>query len=166
MIVIEGLVWSNSSLPGQNGCHLAEDVFRCIFVNEKFCISIKISLKFLPKGPIDNNWALVYKMARHWIGDKPLSEPMLTWFTDAYMRLQGEMSYIGSCYPHVAIFSRLTNVKYPMHFYIKLNGICLTFCKICLTCGQVGWNILAHTAVGRWILGHILYFAGQSAPDH
>ena len=33
--------------------------FRCIFVNEKFCILIKISLKFVPKGPTDNNQALV-----------------------------------------------------------------------------------------------------------
>ena len=29
-----------------------------ILVNEKFCILIKISLKFGPKGPIDNNPAL------------------------------------------------------------------------------------------------------------
>ena len=28
-------------------------------VNEKFCILIKILLKFVPKGPIDNNPALV-----------------------------------------------------------------------------------------------------------
>ena len=38
---------------------LADDIFRCIFVNEKFCILIEISLKFVPKGPIDNNPALV-----------------------------------------------------------------------------------------------------------
>ena len=43
----------NSSLPGQNGCHFPEDILKCIFVNEKFCISLRISLKFLPKGPID-----------------------------------------------------------------------------------------------------------------
>ena len=48
----------NLSPPGQNGHHFA-DVFKCIFMNEKFCISIKISLKFVPKGPIDNNPALV-----------------------------------------------------------------------------------------------------------
>ena len=36
----------NSSPPGQNGRHFAEDIFRCIFKNEKFCILIKISLKF------------------------------------------------------------------------------------------------------------------------
>ena len=49
----------NSSPPGQNGRHIADDIFRCIFENEKFCILIKISLKFVPKGSIDNNPALV-----------------------------------------------------------------------------------------------------------
>ena len=45
----------NSPPPGQNCRHFAEDVFRCIFVNERFCILIKFSPKFAPKGPIDNN---------------------------------------------------------------------------------------------------------------
>ena len=37
-----------------------DDIFRCIFVTEKLFILIKISLKFFfPKGPIDNNPALV-----------------------------------------------------------------------------------------------------------
>ena len=38
---------------------LADNIFRYIFVNEKFCILIKISRKFVPKGRIDNNQALV-----------------------------------------------------------------------------------------------------------
>ena len=38
---------------------LADDIFKCIFLNEKFCILIAISLKFVPKGPIDNTSALV-----------------------------------------------------------------------------------------------------------
>ena len=54
-----GSQWVNSSPPGQNGRRFADDSFRCIFVNEKFCILIKISLTFVPKGPIDNNPALV-----------------------------------------------------------------------------------------------------------
>ena len=45
--------------PGQNYLYFANDIFRCILVNENFCISIKISLKFVPKGPMDNNPALV-----------------------------------------------------------------------------------------------------------
>ena len=74
----------NSSPLAQNGCLFTDDTFRCIFVNEKLCILVKISLTFVPKGPIDNNPALVQIMAWRRIGDKQLSEPMQTWFTDAY----------------------------------------------------------------------------------
>ena len=49
----------NSSPPGQNGRHFTDDIFICIFVNEKLCILIKIPLKFVTKGPIDNNPTLV-----------------------------------------------------------------------------------------------------------
>ena len=49
----------NSSPTGENGRRFTDDVFVCIFANEKFCILIKISLKFIPKGRIDNNPALV-----------------------------------------------------------------------------------------------------------
>ena len=34
----KNLGFFNSSPPGQNGCHFADNIFRCIFVNEKFCI--------------------------------------------------------------------------------------------------------------------------------
>ena len=72
--------------PGQNGRHFTDDIFRCIFVNEKCCVLIKILLKFVPKGPVESISALVWIMAWRRIGDKPLSEPILTRFTDAYMR--------------------------------------------------------------------------------
>ena len=75
-----------SSSLHKNGRLFADDIFRCIIVNEKFCSLVKMSLKFVPKGAIDNNPALVQKMACRRISDKPLSEPMLTRFTDAYMR--------------------------------------------------------------------------------
>ena len=55
-----------------------------------FCILIKISLKFVPKGTIGNNPTLVSIMAWRRIGDKSLSEPMLTRFPDAYMALGGD----------------------------------------------------------------------------
>ena len=76
----------DSSLPGQNGRRFADDVFRCILVNEMFCISIKISLKFICEDPIGNNPALIQIMAWRRKGDKPLSEPKLIRFTDTYMR--------------------------------------------------------------------------------
>ena len=37
-----------------NGRHFAGDIFKCIFLNENVWIPIKISLKFVPKGPINN----------------------------------------------------------------------------------------------------------------
>ena len=49
----------NSSPPGQIGHHFADDIFICMFENEKICILIEISLKFIPKDPIDNKPALV-----------------------------------------------------------------------------------------------------------
>ena len=47
------------------------------FFNENVIISIKISLKFVPDGPINNIPALVQIMAWRRLGDKPLSEPMM-----------------------------------------------------------------------------------------
>ena len=76
----------NSSPPGQNGRHFTDDNFKCIFMNEKFCILIPISLKFVPKGLIDNMSALVQVMAWCLTGDKPIPEPVMTHFTDAYMQ--------------------------------------------------------------------------------
>ena len=76
----------NLSSPGQNDRHFAGDIFKYIFANEMFCIFIRISLKFVPKGPIDNNLTLFFLMAWRRIGDKSLSESMLTEFTDACMR--------------------------------------------------------------------------------
>ena len=65
---------------------LADDNYKCIFVNENDRIPIQISLKLVPRSPIDNNLALVQVMAWRRTGAKPLPEPMLTQFTDAYMR--------------------------------------------------------------------------------
>ena len=67
----------NSLSPRQNGRHFADDIFKCIFLNENIWIPIKISLKFVPKGPINNIPALVQIMAWRWPGDKPLSQPMM-----------------------------------------------------------------------------------------
>ena len=67
----------NTLRPRQNVRRFADDTFKRIFLNENVRISIKISLKFVPKGPINNIPALVQIMARRRSGDKPLSEPMM-----------------------------------------------------------------------------------------
>ena len=56
----------NTLGPRQNGRHFTDDIFKCISLNEDTWIPFKISLKFVPNGPIDNC-----------PGDKPLSEPMM-----------------------------------------------------------------------------------------
>ena len=61
-----------------NGSHFANDIFECIFLNENVWIPIKISLKFVPKVPINNIPALVQMLAWRRSGSKPLYEPMRT----------------------------------------------------------------------------------------
>ena len=57
--------WVNTLRLGQNYHHFTENIFKCIFSNEDVWISLKISLKFVPKTSINN------------IQAKPLSEPVL-----------------------------------------------------------------------------------------
>ena len=64
---------------------ITDDIFKFIF-NESVWISITISLKFIPKGPIDYKSALVQVVAWHRTGEKPLPESKLTQFTNAYIR--------------------------------------------------------------------------------
>ena len=65
---------------------LADDIFKCILMNENDVIPIHILMKFVPRSPIDNKPAFVQVMAWCRIGGKPLPEPMMTQFSDAYMR--------------------------------------------------------------------------------
>ena len=67
----------NTLRPRQNGCHFPDDIFKWIFLNENEWIPIKISMKFVPQGPINKIPALVQIMACRRSGDKPLSEPMM-----------------------------------------------------------------------------------------
>ena len=67
----------NTLRPRQNGRLFADDTFKRIFLNENIKISIKISLKFVPRGLINNIPALVQIMAWRRPWDKPLAEPMM-----------------------------------------------------------------------------------------
>ena len=56
---------------------IPDDVLNWIFLNENVRISITISLKFVPRGPINDISALVQIMARRRPGGKALSEPVM-----------------------------------------------------------------------------------------
>ena len=77
--------------PRQDGRHFPDDNFKCNFLNENVCISIDISMKFVPNGSIGNIPVLVQMMAWRRL------EQAIIWtnvgmFTDAYMRLSTSMS--------------------------------------------------------------------------
>ena len=76
----------NSSPPGQNGRHFTDVILNAFSWMKSFLFLIQISLRFVPKDPINNNSALFQVTACRRTGDKPLPEPMLTQLTDAYMR--------------------------------------------------------------------------------
>ena len=67
----------NTLRQRRNEQHFADDIFKRIFFNENVWISIKISQRFVPKGPINNITVLVQIMTWRRSGDKPLSEPMM-----------------------------------------------------------------------------------------
>ena len=106
----EGEIWAVNTLrPRQNGRCFADDTFKCIFLNENVRISIKISLKFVPKGPINNIPALVERMAWRRSGDKPLSEPMMV-----------------SLLTHICV----THCVYKLQFMFCLSYCSAVFCYI------------------------------------
>ena len=74
--------------PRQTGPHVANDMFKCIFLNENVWISIKISPKFVSRGAINNMPTLVQIMAWGRPGNKRLSGSMIT---GAYMRQSSSM---------------------------------------------------------------------------
>ena len=61
--------------PRENGCHFTA-ILKHIFLYENLCITIKILLKFVSKGSVNNKQALVQKLAGHQIDNKPLCEWM------------------------------------------------------------------------------------------
>ena len=74
----------NTLRPRQDGRHFPDDTFKHIFLR----VSIKISLKFVPKGPINNIPALVKIMAWRRPGD---NHYLNQWWLD-YRRIYVSLS--------------------------------------------------------------------------
>ena len=78
-------LWLNSLRPRWNSRRFVDEIFQCIFLNENefiflnenVLILIKLSMKFIPKGPTNNISALDQIMAWRRPGNKPLSQPMM-----------------------------------------------------------------------------------------
>ena len=67
----------NTLRARQSGRHIPDDILKCIFLNKNVWILIKISLKFVPKGRMNNIPVLGQITAWRRPGDKQLSEPKM-----------------------------------------------------------------------------------------
>ena len=103
----------NSSHHGQDDRHFTDDFFIRVFVNEKFCSMIEISLKFVPKDPVhsytvfglDNGLAPNRRQAIIWTNAHPihwriyaLGGDELIWISHvrlSYLRCQVDDLHIG-----------------------------------------------------------------------
>ena len=128
-------VWINTwklyftSSPGQNGRHFADGIFKCIFMNEKSCISIRISLKFVRKGPIDNTLALVQIMACRLFGwPSSLTHICGTWgrwVKETHQKSEGSLQ--GPSFP--LCLQHWFHWKFYIHW--RSDGYINVFLKIC-----------------------------------
>ena len=75
---------------------ISDDVFKCIFVNDKIHIWITIPVNIVPEGPVHDKLSLVEVMAWRQTGAKPLPEPMMTMVSDV-TRPQQANPYPGLC---------------------------------------------------------------------
>ena len=121
----------NTLRPRQNGRHFADDTFNRTFVNENVRISIKFSLKFVPKVPINDITSLVQIMAWCRRGDKPLYEPTLLsllthiWDTRPQWVLKRQVLKWWS-------YKQVTSI-----FLISILACCYIVCKILSSIGII-----------------------------
>ena len=73
----------------KNGSHFPDDIFKCIFLNENMWISVKISPKFVPEGPINNILALDEVMAG---AGQATSHSLNQWWL-AYWRIYASLGH-------------------------------------------------------------------------
>ena len=82
-----GLGFNNSERPRQNGRHCADDIFIYMFREWQLLYFDSNFIAMCSNGPMCSNTLLVLVLIMVWhqIGDKQLSERIVTWFTDAHM---------------------------------------------------------------------------------
>ena len=134
----------------QNGHHFTDDIFKCIFLNENLWISLKISLKFIPKVQINNILTLVQIMAWCHPGNKPLPEPMMVslpmhtcitqprWIKLHFQLLQIILQYpilslqwrhnghdrVSNHQPHDCLFNCLFRHRSKKTSKLRVTGLC------------------------------------------
>ena len=91
-----GWEFINSLRPRQNRRHFP-DIFKCILLKENKWISINMSTKLVPKGPINNIPALVQLTAWCRLSDKSLSDQWWYVYWRIYASLGLNELYCNDC---------------------------------------------------------------------
>ena len=146
----------NAFRPRQNGRHFADDIFKCIFLNENIWISIQISPKFVPKGPINNIPALVQIMAWCRLGDKPLSELMmvsLLTYTCVTRPQWVKYPFMKCWLWHLWAMQLLSSNIVHMYIHI-IWGLISELCNIVLWAILLLWRIY-HTGEISYVVSYI-----------
>ena len=80
--------------------------FKCSFLKEKHAFAIQISLKYVPEVQVNCKSSLVWVMACHQTGSKPLPEKMMAQYSDSYVHQKTSV---------MIIYHNYLSRKYPFH---------------------------------------------------
>ena len=119
---------SNTLRLRQNGRLFADDTFKRVFLNENIRIAIKISLKFVPKSPINNIPVLVQIMAWHRPGDKPLSEAMLVRLPRHICITRPQWVLNGFMHPSTELNNESIQIAVYLNYSVTFQKLILSFC--------------------------------------
>ena len=103
---------------------ISQTIFWSIFLNENVWKPIKISLKFVPKGPINNIPALVQIMAWRRSGDKPLSKPMMVRLPTQIFVTRPQWVKKATFSFEKFILSIINYEKAPLCMYVDTISVC------------------------------------------
>ena len=127
----------NSLRPRQNGYHFADDIFKCILLNENVWFMNKISLKCVPKGLINNiptlvqimawrrlatshylnQWCLVYRRIYASLGLNELTEQLSIFYLYIY-------TYIHRLFQRISTTSNITvRHLWRLSFISNVTGV-------------------------------------------
>ena len=132
----------NTLRPRQYGRHFADDIFKCIFLNENIWIPIKISMKVVPKGPVNDIPSLVQIMAWRRPGDKPLSEPMMVSLTAHICITRPQwvkIVYAGECFRNDKYLQAQTPKPHASSHYsdVIIGSIASQITSLTIVCSSV-----------------------------
>ena len=159
----------------QNGRHFADSTFTCVLLDGNIWISINFSLKFVPKGPINNIPVLVQMMAWRRPGAKPMMASLLThicviraqWVRWWYLSMLSNNLFVmfksfvnASC---VSMCVKLRAVQKVLTHWGQVTHICVSNLTIIgsdngLSPGghQPNHYLHQHWNIVNWILGNKL----------